>query len=117
MGYLLVQSGNLEKALEYNLEALDYDDEDPVILDNLGQVYYKMDKFDLAKEYFIRAEEEKSDQAVTLYHLGLIYTREENHDLAKEKLEKALSCNITPLSAVTHEDINKALDNLDLLDS
>ena len=28
--------------MEYNLEALDYDDDDPVVLDNLGQIYYKM---------------------------------------------------------------------------
>lgn len=113
LGYLLIQKGDLERALEYNLEALDYDDEDPVILDNLGQIYYKMGDMDKAKEFFQKAEEGKEDQAVTLYHLGLIYSQEGDKELAKEKLEKALTCNITPLSAVTRQDIEKGLRDLD----
>lgn len=113
LGYLLIHTGDLERALNYNLEALEYDNEDPVVLDNLGQIYYKKGDIDKAKEYFEKAEEEKDDQAVTLYHLGLIYSQEGNKELAKEKLEKALSCNITPLSAVTREDIEKALRDLD----
>jgi len=113
LGYLLIQKGDLERALEYNLEALEYDDEDPVILDNLGQIYYKMGEIDKAKEFLKRAEEEKDDQAITLYYLGLIYSQEGNKELAKEKLEKALTCNLTALSAVTREDIEKALGDLD----
>ncbi len=113
LGYLLIHTGDLERALNYNLEALEYDNEDPVVLDNLGQIYYKKGDIDKAKEYFEKAEEEKDDQAVTLYHLGLIYSQEGNKELAKEKLEKALTCNITPLSAVTREDIEKALRDLD----
>jgi len=113
LGYLLIHKGDLEKALEFNLEALDYDDEDPVILDNLGQIYYKMGDMDKAKEFFEKAEEEKDDQAVTLYYLGLIYLQEGKKELAKEKLEKALSANITPLSAITREEIENALRDLD----
>lgn len=113
LGYLLIHKGDLDRALEYNLEAFDYDDEDPVVLDNLGQIYYKMGDMDKAKEFFKKAEEEKDDQAVTLYHLGLIYAGEGDKKMAKEKLEKALTCNITPLSVVTVQDIEEALRNLD----
>ncbi|HZJ58469.1 MAG TPA: tetratricopeptide repeat protein [Clostridia bacterium] len=113
LGYLLIQKGDLERALEYNLEALDYDEDDPVILDNLGQIYYKMGQVNKAKDFFERAEEEKDDQAVTLYYLGIIYSREGSTEKAREKLNKALTCNITPLSAITHGDIEKALGDLD----
>jgi tetratricopeptide (TPR) repeat protein len=113
LGYLLIQKGDLERALEYNLEGLEYDEDDPVILDNLGQIYYKMGQVDKAKDYFERAEEEKDDQAVTLYYLGLIYSQEGDKERAREKLDKALTCNITPLSAITIEDIKEALGNLD----
>lgn len=113
LGYLLIQKGDLERALEYNLEAFDYDNEDPVILDNLGQIYYKMGDMDKAKEFFEKAEEEKDDQAVTLYYLGLIYLQEGKKELAKEKLEKALSANLTPLSAITREEIENVLRDLD----
>ena len=36
LGWLYVEAGDPEKALAYNQEALDYDDEDPVVLDNDG---------------------------------------------------------------------------------
>ncbi|MFU0801186.1 MAG: hypothetical protein ACFWUE_11115 [Xylanivirga thermophila] len=52
LGYLLIEKGDLDKALEYNLQALDYDDEDPVILDNLAQTYYFMGDIEKAKKYF-----------------------------------------------------------------
>ncbi|HZJ82576.1 MAG TPA: tetratricopeptide repeat protein, partial [Clostridia bacterium] len=98
---------------KYNLEAVDYDDEDPVVLDNLAQTYYKMGLIEEAKEYFEKAEEQKDNQAVTLYHLGIIYAGEGHVELAKEKLNKALTCNLTPLSAVTYEDIEERLRELD----
>lgn len=113
LGYLLIQQGNLDKALKYNLEALDYDEEDPVILDNLGQIYYKMGDIIKAKEYFERAEEEKGDQTATLYYLGLIYAQEGDRETAKGKLQRALACDITPLSAVSRQAIEEALGDLD----
>lgn len=113
LGYLLTQKGDLEESLRYNLEAVDYDDEDPVVLDNLAQTYYKMGKIEEAKEYFEKAEREKDDQAVTLYYLGIIYADEGNIELAKEKLNKALTCNLTPLSAVTYSDIEEKLGLLE----
>lgn len=113
LGYLLTQKGDLEESLKYNLEAVDYDDEDPVVLDNLAQTYYKMGLIEEAKEYFEKAEEQKDNQAVTLYHLGIIYAGEGHVELAKEKLNKALTCNLTPLSAVTYEDIEERLRELD----
>ena len=53
---LYVESGDLEKALAYNTEALEYDDEDPIVLDNMAQTYYRLanDK-EKALEYFKKA--------------------------------------------------------------
>lgn len=42
LGYLLVEAGDFEKALEFNRQAVDYDDEDPLALDNMGQTYYRL---------------------------------------------------------------------------
>ncbi len=112
LGYLLIEKDDLDEALKYNMEALDYDDEDPVILDNLGQTYYKMGKIQQAKEYFLKAEEIKQEQADTLYYLGCIYQQEGNTDAAKEKLNMALNCRITPLSTISWETIEKKLSEL-----
>jgi len=114
LGYLLIEKGNLEEAFKYNLEAVKYDDEDPVILDNLAQTYYMMGKLKEAKKYFEKAESLKEDQVSTLYYLGCIYEQEGNLQAAREKLEKALECNINPLSTVTREAIQQKLDEVNL---
>jgi tetratricopeptide (TPR) repeat protein len=113
LGYLLIEKGDLKEALEFNLEALDYDDEDPVILDNLGQTYYRMGNIDEARKYFLKAESLKEDQAVTLYHLGCIYQQEGDYETAKEKLLKALDCNIGTLTTINREDIEKRLTEIE----
>ncbi|NLX70133.1 MAG: tetratricopeptide repeat protein [Clostridiales bacterium] len=113
LGYLLIEKGDMKEALDYNLEALDYDDEDPVVLDNLGQTYYRMGRIDEAKKYFLKAESIKDDQAATLYHLGCIYQQAGDNDKAKEKFLKALDCNINPLTTISREDIERKLAELD----
>ena len=42
LGYLYVEKGDYEKAVAFNTEALEYDDEDPITLDNLAQAYYRL---------------------------------------------------------------------------
>jgi Flp pilus assembly protein TadD len=38
LGYFMILKGDLDKALEFNLEAYDYNDTDKIILDNLGRI-------------------------------------------------------------------------------
>lgn len=112
LGYFKILRGDLTDALAFNQKALEYDDEDPVILDNLGMIYREMGDTDQALSYFLKAEEEKSDQISTLFNLGRIYRERGETALAREKLKKALSCDINPLSAVTREEIEKELSLL-----
>jgi len=112
LGYFKILRGDLADALKFNEKALAYDDEDPVILDNLGMVYYEMGDQDQALAYFLKAEEQKSNQVSTLFNLGRIYRERGETALAREKLEEALDCTITPLSAVTREEIESELSRL-----
>ena len=113
LGFLYIQAGNAEKALSYNLEALEYDDEDPVTLDNLGQVYYRLlnDK-EKAKEYFLKAIEIKEGQIDTLYFLSRYDIEEGKKEAAIEKLEKALEGRFSPLNYVTKADVEKEIAQL-----
>jgi len=112
MGYILLEKGDLDKALKFNLEALDYDDEDPIILDNLGETYYRLGQKEEAKKYFERAEEFRNDQPDILYHLGCIYMEEGDLERARDKFTKALECDITPLNSVTRSQIEAKLREL-----
>ena len=104
---------DIEKALQYNLEALDYDDEDAVTLDNLGQLYYRVigDK-EKAKEYFDKAHEIKPGQIDTLYFLAQYDLEAGRRDDAVEKLKKTLDGRFSPLNYATKDTIEKQLKEL-----
>lgn len=112
LGYLLIAAGDLDKALAFNVEALTYDEDDPVVLDNLAQVYYALGNREEALQYFLKAEEEKGDQADTLYYLGCLYQEEGHFETAREKWEKALLCRITALSTISRQEIEEKLSSL-----
>lgn len=113
LGFLYIEEGDAEKALAYNLEALEYDDEDPVTLDNLAQTYYRLlgDK-ENAKKYFLKALEYKDSQIDTLYFLARYDAEEGNREAALEKLEKAGDGRFSPLNFATKEKIEAEIARL-----
>ena len=114
LGFLYIEKGDQEKALAYNLEALEYDDEDPVVLDNLGQVYYRLlnDK-EKAREYFEKAYELKDTQIDTNYFLALYDIAEGKKEEAVKKLKTAMEGNFSPLNHATPEGIGKLLSEIE----
>ncbi len=113
LGYLYVEAGDFEKALAYNMEAYDYDDEDPITLDNLGQTYYPLGKEQAAaKPYFEKALEMKPGQIDTLYFLAQYDLEAGDKAAAKTKLETALEGRFSPLNYATKEMVENALKNL-----
>ena len=114
LGFLYVEAGDAEKALAYNLEALEYDDEDPVTLDNLAQTYYRLlgDK-ENAKKYFERALQFKEGQIDTLYFLAKYDAEAGRKEDAVAKLKKALEGRFSPLNYATPEKIQEEIDRLE----
>lgn len=108
LGYLYVERGDAETALAFNTEALDYDDEDSVTLDNLGQLYYRLlhDK-EKAKGYFEQALQLRPAQIDTLWFLSRYDLEEGNTQAALEKLETTLEGRFSPLNHVTHAQVTE----------
>jgi tetratricopeptide (TPR) repeat protein len=113
LGYLYVELGDAEKAIAYNQEALVYDEEDPISLDNLAQSCYRLagDK-NAAKQYFDRAIAIKPGQIDTLFFLAKYDVEAGNRDAAREKLETALEGRFSPLNYATLAMVEKALADL-----
>ncbi len=113
LGWLYIEAGDAEKALAYNQEALDYDDEDPIVLDNMGQTYYRLlnDK-EKAKEYFDKAHEIKESQIDTLYFLAQYDKEAGDKAAALSKLEKAMEGRFSPLNYATKEKVQAEIDAL-----
>ena len=113
LGYIYVAQGDADKALAFNEQAVDYDDEDPVALDNLAQTYYRLlgDK-EKALEYFTKAHEYKESQIDTLWFLSRYDLEKGDTKAAIEKLEKAANGRFSPLNYKTKAEIEQELATL-----
>ena len=113
LGYLYIETGDVEKALAFNKEALEYDDEDAITLDNMGQIYYRMlgDK-ETARGYFEKAHEIKPSAIDTLYFLACYDLEDGNKEAAREKLETALEGRFSPLNHASKAMVQELLDSL-----
>lgn len=113
LGYMYVELGDAQKALDFNLAALAYDDEDAVTLDNLAQTYYRLlgDK-EKALEYFTKAHDIKPSQIDTLWFLSRYDLDAGDTAAAIEKLETALEGRFSPLNCKTRADIEQELARL-----
>lgn len=114
LGFLLVEKGNFEEALSFNREAVEYDDEDPVTLDNLGQTYYRLgnDKEE-ARVWFEKAIGVKEDAIDTNYFLAQYDIDEGRIEKARERLALASEGRFSPLNYATREMIAEKLASLD----
>lgn len=107
LGYMLIEkaaeTGDYAEAIAFNQEAYEYDDEDAVTLDNLGQLALQMGKRDEAKAYFERAIKIKPTQVDTLYYLGKLAHEDADDDLARQYLSRALGGRYSALCTTSRE--------------
>lgn len=103
----------IDKMFAFIQESVDYDDEDPVCLDNLGQAYYRVTgEKDKAKEWFDKAHAEKDSQIDTLWFLSRYDLEAGDKAAAIAKLEKALDGRFSPLNFCTKEMVQEEVERL-----
>ncbi|MBQ8953227.1 MAG: tetratricopeptide repeat protein [Clostridia bacterium] len=111
LGYVLIekarQTGDFAEAIEFNDKAMDNDDEDAVVLDNMGQLNLAMGQKDKALEYFTKAHEIKPRQVDTLYYLATLAAERGDRQKAVGYLDEALNGNYSALCTTTRQ---QALD-------
>jgi len=105
LGYLLILKGDLEKALQFNLEAYDYNSSDNIILDNLGQNYYLLGMYDKSKEIYETLMEKKPAFPEAYFNYGLLLEKLGEPEKALESMKKALECKFSYLSSIRKEDV------------
>ena len=100
----------VEKAEAFIRASLEYDDEDPICLDNMGQFLYRV-KEDRAgaKEWFEKALAIKDSQIDTLYFLSRYDEEAGDQQAALEKLEKAVLGRFSPLNYCSKEAVEKEI--------
>lgn len=105
LGYLLILKGDLEKALQFNLEAYEYNSTDKIILDNLGQNYYLQGMYDKAKEIYEPLVEKAPSFPEPYYNFGLVLEKFGEHEAALEMMNKALNFKFSYLSSISKEEV------------
>ena len=95
---------------------MEYDDEDSVSLDNLGQTYYRVlgDK-ETALTWFTKALEQKPGQIDTLWFLSRYDVENKDYAAAITKLEKALEGRFSPLNKVSKAEVEQEVARLKAL--
>ena len=103
----------VKKTEDFIRKSLEYDDADPICLDNMGQFIYRVkgDK-EGAKAWFDKAIALKDKQIDTLYFLSRYDLEAGDREAAIEKLEKAAGGNFSPLNYCSRETILKEIEKL-----
>ena len=102
-----------QKAEAFIRQSVEYDDEDPICLDNMGQFIYRVleDKAG-AREWFDKAYALKDSQIDTLYFLSRYDEEAGDRKAALEKLEKAAGGRFSPLNYCSRETVQKEIERL-----
>ncbi len=112
LGYMLILKGELDKALEFNLEAYDYNSSNTVIQDNLGQNYYMLGDYDKAEEIYLKFIPSNPTFPEAYYNYGLVLLARGLPEKALEYMKKALNYEFSYLSAVTREEIQSKIEEV-----
>ena len=106
-------NAGVEKAEAFLQKALEYDDEDPICLDNRAQFLYRVRGDQAAaKPFFEKALSFKDNQIDTLVFLSRYDEEAGNRGAALEKLEKARDGRFSPLNYWSREQVEGEISRL-----
>lgn len=115
LGFFLVLKGDLKRALEFNLEAYDYNDKSHVIMDNLGNTYYLLGKTDKAEEIYKKLLERKPAFPEAYYNYSLVLLKKNEPVHAVDMMKKSLQHNFSFLSTITKEEVEAKISETEKL--
>jgi tetratricopeptide (TPR) repeat protein len=115
LGYLLILKGDLDRALEFNLKAYEYNNSHDVILDNLGQTYYLRGEYEKSVEIYekLMGKNPKPTFPEAYYNYGLLLLATGKREEALEKMKQALNYNISFLSTIDKDEIRKKINEIE----
>ena len=113
LGYLLIVQGDLEKALSFNREALEYNDSSSIIKDNLAQTYFHRGELHKAEEIYSKLIPENPTFAEPYYYYALILKGNGQTDKALEMLRTSASFKESFLTDLPKEEIQNQIDILE----
>lgn len=112
LGYFLILKGDLDRALQFNLEAHEYNNSNTVILDNLGQTYHLAGQDEKALEIYETLISKNPAFPEAYYNYSLVLKKLGRSEQALEMAEKALEYRFTFLSTINRDDIEEKIKEI-----
>jgi tetratricopeptide (TPR) repeat protein len=113
LGFLLIEKGDLERALEFNLQAKDYNSSSPIILDNLGTTYFLLGEVDKALETHEEAMKCKPNFPEAFYNYARVLEKTGDIEKALYMTRHALTLRFWNTSTVTKEEVEAYMKTLE----
>lgn len=112
LGYLMIEKGDLDEALKFNLEACEYNPDNAIILDNLAHLHHLRGEMDKAAEVFKKLIDKAPHFPEAYYDYGRYLDDISQKEEAAEMYRKALTCAFSFNSTITREQVQKCLDDV-----
>lgn len=113
VGFILLENKKYDEAYEFNKSAMEYNDEDESIMDNMALSHYYKGEYGKALELYDKIMEKGTRFPVIYYNHAISLIASGDKEKAKEQLNKALSFNFSHIAAVSKEDVEKKLSELE----
>lgn len=111
-GTVLTYSNDLNKALELNKKAYQYNSSSKGIKDNLAYTYFLIGDTDRAKRMYDELLDEPLNFPEAYYNAAIVSNSQGQYDEAVRLMKQALSKQFNGLTAVTREEISSKIDYL-----
>lgn len=113
LGYFYILDGQYQKALEFNREGHDYNEDDLVIYDNLAYNSYLCGDIRTAADMYEEILEKGPDFIEPYYNYALVLEKMGDYESALDLCKKARTYSEKYLSTVTHAQVDALLARLE----
>ncbi len=115
LGFLYLLRDQAEDTLPFLQQAYEYNDTNPVIMDNLAECYIRMERWEKAEELMEKAVKQPRPIAENYYHYAVVLEHKEEFEDALSFYQKAEKIDLNVLSGLNREEIQKRIDRLEQL--
>lgn len=115
LGYYYALNGDLDKALTFNLEAIDYDKDNKVIRDNLGRTYFELNNYEEALKVYEPLLSESPKFLDPYYYTSKIYLSKGLNEKALNLLDQTEDIKDNFMTILKKEDVQKLREELKVM--
>lgn len=113
LGFLYIEKGDINRALEFNLQAKDFNGSNPIILDNLGSCYLLLEDYEKAFEIYQAVMKLKPNFPEAFYNYAKLLEKSGDLEKAVYMLRHSLTLRFWNTSTICKSEVESYLGILE----